>query len=485
MRATLRVLVLAGSCSLILVPAALALDVTFIGNATSLTIVDDGPGDLNVVDPGVIDFDLTGAPVGGVLSGSGRVSADSGAVGSGVHLGGPPAGQGILQNVGVSNETFTVTINGSGISVGPPLGWTVIYDADIDDPTLGPVSSPSGLVEFGINQSTTLVPLGAVPQIVVSAPTSLYDSVRGSNSALAAAETRLTYTVDLGPDDRVVIDDLQLGSGIDGYVYNQDYKCIDRMNNVSRKLADTAGKSDAKCVKLFKYGGDATTCVDDPVEPKTSAVETKQLADYTIHCPTLPAWGVNGASCCEDGANEGALCTGPPDCPGGACLAGACITHAAEYAANDLSHELFGAGILVGTAAAKCQYDIMKRAQKALSERWKTFRTCKRANVSTITNDVDLVSTCLGPPQPDPGLKISKADANLGKATTKCVSAGLSPVGAQFGGACTAVADPLFPACVAERARCAFCRAINVADDIAPALDCDLFDDGTANLSCP
>ena len=95
------------------------------------------------------------------------------------------------------------------------------------------------------------------------------------------------------------------------------------------------------------------------------------------------------------------------------------------------------------------------------------------------------MSTCLGPPQPDPKLKIAKADANVAKVTTKCVTAGFSPVGAQFGGACTAVADPLFPGCVAERARCAFCIAVNVADDIAPALDCDLFDDGAANLSCP
>ena len=479
---------MAGIFLLLSAPASFALDVTFDGNATSLTIVNDGPGDLNLVDQGVIDFDLTGAPIGGVLSGSGRVTEGTGPIGSAVHFAGPPAGQGFLQNVGLANETLTVTINSSAISVaGPPLGWTVVYDANFDDPTLGPVSSPAGLVDLTINQSTTPVPLGAVPQIVISTPTSFYDSLRSSNPTLAATEMRLTYTVDLGPDDRVLVDDLQLGSAIDAYVYNQDYKCIDRMNNTSGKLADTAGKIDAKCVSTqYKNGGgDATLCVDDPVEPKTQQYETKQIADYASYCPTLPAWGVNGASCCEDGANEGALCTVPPDCPGGSCLAGACITHAAEYVANDLSHELFGPSVIVGAVAGKCQYDVTKSAAKGLKERWKVFRYCKRNNASVITSDIDLVSLCLGPPQPDPSLKIAKADGKIASAVTKCISAGFTPVGAEFAGACTAVADPLFAGCVAERTNCSFCNAVNVADDIVPALDCDLFDDGTANLSCP
>jgi hypothetical protein len=487
MNVALRVSVLAGFLVQLVAPAALALDVTFDANATSLTIINDGPGDLNTIDLGVIDFDLTATPVGGVLSGSGRVQESSGPIGTGVQLGGPPAGQGVLQNISISSQTFTVTMNSSPFSAGPPLGWTIVYDADFDDPTLGPVSSPGGIVELTINQSSVPVPLGAVPQPVISVPTSFFDLVRGSNPALTAAESRVTYTVDLGPDDRVLLDDLQIASGIDGFVFNQDYKCIDRMNNASGKLADTAAKIDAKCVSTqYKLGGgDATPCVDDPVEPKTNARETKQLTDYVTHCPTLPAWGVNGASCCEEGTNEGLACTVPADCPGGSCLPGACITHAAEDAANDLSHELFGAGVIVSAAAGKCQYDLTRRAGGVLKERWKVFRTCKKANVQTIPDDITLVSTCLGPPQPDPNLRISNADGKVVQAITKCISAGFSPVGAQFGGACSAVPDVGFAACVGERTRCAFCRAVNVADDIAPSLDCDLFDDTVANSSCP
>lgn len=487
MNTTLRAFVLAGVFALFFAPAAFAFDVTFEANATSLTIVDDGPGDLNTIDPGVIDFDLTAAPLGGVLSGSGRVVGGSGPIGASARLGGPPAGLGILQNVDVVAQTITVTINGAPISFGPPLGWIATYDADFDDPTLGPVSSPTGDVTLEINPSTVLTSLAVVTQSPIAAPTAFYNSAAGSDPTLSALESRLTYTVELGPDDRIVLDDLASGSAIDGYVFNQDYRCIDRMNKASAKLADTAAKIDVRCIGLQAKlgGGDATPCVDDPIEPKTNHAETKQLANYAANCPALPAWGVNGASCCEDGVNEGASCTVPPDCPGGACTEGACMTHAAEYAAFDLAHEVFGAGVIVSPTGGKCQSYILKSAAKALTVRWKEFRGCKRTQIAAIPDDPALVSTCLGPPQPDSNVKIARADAKLAASAVKCVASGFTPLGALFGGACTAVPDALFPGCVAQRIQCAFCRAINVADDIVPPLDCDLFDDAVTNASCP
>jgi hypothetical protein len=299
----------------------------------------------------------------------------------------------------------------------------------------------------------------------------------------------ITYAFDIGPNDRILVPDLLLSDGITASVFFQDRKCIDRMNNDSHKLADTAGKIDTACVKI-QYGaggGDATPCVDDPNEPKTQAREARLLSDFATFCPTTPAWGVNGATCCEDGANEGLPCSVPADCPGGTCSAGACIGHAAEYAANDMSHELFGGGVIVDPLAGKCQADVLKRTAKLLTERWKTFRTCKRTNFGTITNDPMLVATCLGPPQAqaDPRARIQRAEVLLNTTVGRCVSAGFTPVGAYFGGACSGTPDPLFSDCVAQRVRCAFCRGVNVADDIVPPLDCELFDDGAFNGSCP
>jgi hypothetical protein len=161
------------------------------------------------------------------------------------------------------------------------------------------------------------------------------------------------------------------------------------------------------------------------------------------------------------------------------------MTHAAEYVANDIAHEIFGAGVLVSPTGGKCQAYILKSATKSLKERWKAFRSCKRTNIAAIPDDIALVATCLGPPQPDPNGKIAYTDAKLAGRAGKCIADGFTPLGALFGGTCTAMSDASFPGCVLERIQCAFCKGINVADDIVPPLDCDLFDDTVANLSCP
>ncbi len=487
MGATLRVYVLAGLFALLLAPAAVAFDITFDSGSGAITIINDGPGDLNLVDPGVIDFDITGAPAGGVFAASGRVFEFSGLIGFSAHLGGPPGGQGVLQNVGGASAVFTVEINSSPASAGPPLGWSLFYVADIDDPTLGPVNVPAHSVDLAINQTTTLVPLTSIAALPVAAPTSISYVSHGSDPTLSAAESRLTYSVDLDPNDRVLLPDIAVATGIFGSVFFQDKRCIDRMNARSGKLAQTAARGDTKCVKtaFAGGGGDATPCVDDPTELKTNASETKLLSDYGIFCNPTPAWGVNGATCCEEGSNDGGICSVPADCPAGSCVPGACISYAAEIAANDMTHELFGAGVIIGAGSGKCQTNISKHTGKVLAEHWKVFRTCKKANISVITDDVSLVATCLGPPQPDPQTRIAKSVAKVASAVGRCVTTGFSPVGALFGGACTAVADPVFHDCVAERARCAFCRSVNQADDIVPPLDCDLFDDAAANGSCP
>jgi hypothetical protein len=50
-----------------------------------------------------------------------------------------------------------------------------------------------------------------------------------------------------------------------------------------------------------------------------------------------------------------------------------------------------------------------------------------------------------------------------------------------FPGACAARAD--FAACADERMECRICRMFNTMDGLTE--DCDLFDDGVANASCP
>jgi len=64
-----------------------------------------------------------------------------------------------------------------------------------------------------------------------------------------------------------------------------------------------------------------------------------------------------------------------------------------------------------------------------------------------------------------------------------CLAKGAT-IAASFPGACSASADaPSFASCVVARSRCRLCQSLDGAQGLG--IGCDLFDDGTANTSCP
>lgn len=469
-------------CVLLVASGSAALDVTLDSGSGSVTLTDD---DLD----GIIDFNQT---VGGVFEAHGRVLEQINANGTIVSITTiPPFPEGIFHNVGLVDATFTVTVNSSVFpAVGPPLGWSVFYNGRADDALAAAVNIPSHSVQAAVNSAALTLTTLAGTAITAADDIDLMTS--GVNQSDSATDLRVVFSFTAGPDDEIRLPD---NNGIDGdaiqvSVFNQQFKCVDKMNNFARKVAQKAQKSDSQCVTTgVKAGGaDETACVDDPNEAKTEKVEAKMLEQFDTFCaPNLPPWGVNGGKCCENGSNDGDPCFINAACPGGACVRGACIGGAAERSTNDATHDLFGASVVPGTGATgTCQKKVVKTAGKLLIERWRVFRKCKKDNFDTIANDTDLVSTCLGPPQSDPKGKISKRVTKLGEdVANKCVAKGVSPVGAAFPGPCTAASDGTFAACLASRMNCRFCQGVNVADDIAPPLDCDLFDDGAINASCP
>jgi hypothetical protein len=326
------------------------------------------------------------------------------------------------------------------------------------------------------------------PPILATMNTPIDLAASGVNAGDSATDVRVVFSFTPGPDDEILLPD---NNGLDDKsievnVFNQSDACIDRMNNDARRVALLAQKSDFKCVK--KGTGNVTACVDDPAEPKTDIKEQKLITDFANRCDPVPAWGVNGATCCEGGANDGGLCLMPAACPGGSCVGGACISDAAESGAGAITHDLFGATVTVASdkAAANCQGAIIQRAGKLYAARWKAFRKCKKDNFMTISGDATLISVCLGPPQSDERGVIFKELTRLSdKVQAKCIDRGVTPVGAQFAGVCNAAVDGLFADCVSDRVSCRFCEAVNRADAIVPPLDCDLFDDGANNGSCP
>ena len=459
--------------------------------ALDVTLDSGGSGSVTLTDTDmdhIIDFDLM---VGGVFRAKGRVVESLGPITQIVTITStPPDSEAIFGRIGVGAGTaaYTVTVNTTSFPpTGSPLGWNAFYVGSADDAGAGPVDIPSHSVSASVNSgAVALTTLTGAP---LTMPSSIDLEASGANPSDSATDVRIVFTFIPGPDDEILLPD---NNGFDGKsievdVFNQSAKCVDQMNNRARRVGQLAGKSDSKCVKKGK-GTNATACVDDPADPKTDKQEQKLIDKFAEFCAPVPAWGVNGLSCCEGGVNDGSVCASPAACTGGTCTAGACISAAAESGAGAVTHDLFGAAVNVSSDrdTAKCQTKIIQSAGKLYTARWKTFRKCKKDNFMLITGDPDLISVCLGPPQTDPKNAIGKMRAKLGDAVEKkCLSKGVSPVGAAFPGACTAASDINFADCVDERVACRFCRAINVADAIVPPLNCDLFDDATSNSSCP
>jgi len=428
--------------------------------------------------------------VGGGFRAKGRVVESLGTIDQIVTITSmtPPDTEAIFGRIGIGAGTaaYTVTVNSTSfVPTGSPLGWNVFYVGSADA-VAGPVDIPSHSVAASVNAgAVALTTLTGAP---LTMPSSIDLQASGANPSDSATDVRIVFTFTPGADNEIRLPD---NNGFDGKsievdVFNQSAKCVDQMNNRARKVGQVAGKSDSKCVK--KGTGNVTACVDDPADPKTDKQEQKLIEKFATFCAPVPAWGVNGLSCCEGGTNDGSVCLSSATCTGGTCTAGACISAAAESGAGAVTHDLFGATVNVSSDrdTANCQAKTIQSAGKLYTARWKTFRKCKKDNFMLITGDPDLVSMCLGPPQPDPKNAVGNALTKLADGVQKkCLGKGVSPVGAAFPGACTGASDVDFANCVDRRVACRFCRAVNVADAIVPPLDCDLFDDGMSNTSCP
>jgi len=434
---------------------------------------------------GVIDFDTT---VGGAFFAKGQVKQDLNPIIQVLAIAPtPPDTNAIFRNVDAASHAFRVTLTSDAVpSITPPLGWNLFYNATVDDALSGVVDVPSHAVAGQVNAGSVL--FGQIAGSPIAATTVVALTSTGVDTTNGATDMTLALSFTAGTQDEFLVptDDGFDGTSIQFEIFNLDQRCLDKMNNDARVVADKAVKADFKCVRTGE-ASDVTACVDDPVESTTETKIDKLVQHFGDFCEAVPPWGVNGLQCCKGGTNDGAVCSNALPCAGGGtCTPGLCIGAAAESGINELAHELFGASVVVGTdAQQKCQQTILKFAGKLFTERWKTFRVCKRDNFSAILDDADLVATCLGPPQPDPKGKIGKRQEKLALKVEKvCVGKGVTPVGSAFPGDCTGAADGVFADCVGQRAACEFCRAINRADAIVPPGDCDAFDDGVGNVSC-
>lgn len=266
-------------------------------------------------------------------------------------------------------------------------------------------------------------------------------------------------------------------AGAQAQLSTSQQKCLNTLNKGVAKLQQAQAKENLACLKAaglgkLPAGQSADACLVADGRGKVGKVQGKLAADYAKLCAgDPPAFGLPAGSVASvlDGAARDQSLAQLADILG-ASLANAAISCAANK------------------AACRCQQAIAKGAEKLAATSVKTFLGCQKAALKAGATSAAALADCIA----DAGTTLSiAADAKgkLDKQVTKLAGVATKQCAAPVD---TAVALPGWCAgrsgaglasCVAERVACRVCLTLNLADGLA--VDCDAFDDGAVNLSCP
>jgi hypothetical protein len=257
-------------------------------------------------------------------------------------------------------------------------------------------------------------------------------------------------------------------------------KCILELNKNGAKVAKAQGKASGTCVKdaLKSKISSAQACLNSPDE-KVDKSKTKARQKAAAKCAPgqEPDFGATDPNTQND------------------------VMVAKELA---LMFDIFGSdldvAIVVGDTdkdRSGCQMEVVKGATKCQDTKLKVFNGCKKdalkgkAPMPQATSALDLQRSCMqGDPNdpttgiPDPKGKIEKSCRTklAEKVASRC--GGTLDLGEAFPGLCAGAVNPAeLAACVDQRVECHVCLALNAADQLGR--DCDQFDDGAINGSCP
>jgi cysteine-rich repeat protein len=256
-----------------------------------------------------------------------------------------------------------------------------------------------------------------------------------------------------------------------GQIATYKQNCLNTMNKQLEKLATTQAKNVDACLKDGSKGklGSMTIeeCTTADIKGKMNKVKGKTRSGFADRCvPPLPDFGLTDPNVVIDAAIAKEIL---------------------------LIHDLFGSDLdsaiysQAGTPTiikdrAKCQLAVSKAMHKCETAKLKEFAKCKKAALKSGASNAAALEACIGQ---DPRGKIAKTCTNptkgIGKAIDKkCVG---KDTGQVFLGVCAGEPLDQVDECIEKVVECRVCILINQADALAK--DCDLFDDGAANGSCP
>ena len=249
-------------------------------------------------------------------------------------------------------------------------------------------------------------------------------------------------------------------------------KCVNALNKNGAKVAKTQNKENAKCVKDAGKGNvaDAQACLTADLGGKVAKAEQKTIDQEATKCLVpLPDFGMTSSGVVNQAAIDEAL---------------------------GIASDLFGTNLTAAIVSkeldkvgATCQAEIIKNTNKVFDTKWKRALKGKKNALKGKDGPQALSSQALelaviGFVEADANGKIMKVASKLAqKVSDKCGGA-VTPIATLFPGVCSGSANLAELAACAERAaECRFCRSLNASD--AFSADCDDFDNGLGDESCP
>ncbi len=427
--------------------------VTACGNGFTSRSTGEKCDDGNLTDGDGCEANCTTTPLDVVVPPGGTATTDPNDVGATPQY---PKQLSIETATGgqVTIEDVTDTVVLDGIQF---LGIAVQIEAPAESsaaPLVITLTIDASAIPAGIDTGQIQALRDRVPLLDCDAPsTAEPDPCLESLSVIAGGDVRLVMLTSHASLWQV---------GVRGLLKNE-LKCVSAMNGAGLKVTKAMAKSAATCLKQAHAGetADPQACFLADGSGKLNAALLKTLASDTSKCPSGAPFGYGG---------------------------GSTVNVAAQAAATAVVGDVLGPDLTAATAVAggeageACQSSMLKLAHKLFDTRNKLFLACAKGSLTGKTQlavSGPQLAACFDEVEADGKGKLAKLVSKMKDAlASTCADVDVSTVlpGTCFDGFRAAT-------CLDERSKCRMCQLFDGMD--ALGFDCDSFDDGESNQSCP
>lgn len=238
--------------------------------------------------------------------------------------------------------------------------------------------------------------------------------------------------------------------------------CIKGVHRAGFEVASKQHAVDTGCLRAGVRGetDNAQACLTQDDFGRIAGARRRALKMYDLACRALPDFGATDLTAVMDGASAEALA-----------LVGDVFGSNLDTAAVD---------VLTDKPTAACQVAVAQNLDAIASAMRRQVKICIRfgLQLDTILAAAGL-DACMNSINTDPRLRVFRAVTRLEQSLLgMCVGVDSNVA---FPGTCAG--SPTLANCLVEQVRCRTCRTLNVLGDLNH--DCDSFDEGTRNGSCP